>query len=112
VTVTHRKKRGTGTGAGDGGDDGETAVDKLRRMLAAVPADTPWMACAFGDGEFDCLTTAAKLGGHVRIGFENTLHLRDGRPAPNNRALIRQFTRATNRPLANVTQARIALGAE
>lgn len=91
---------------------GEIASEKLRRMVAALPAGVPWMACAFGDGEFDCLATAAELGGHVRIGFENTLLLRDGNPAADNRALIAQFaefTRPSGRPLANLAQARAAL---
>jgi len=45
-----------------------SALDKLRRMARALPAETPWMACAFGAHEFACLTAAARLGGHARIG--------------------------------------------
>jgi uncharacterized protein (DUF849 family) len=29
------------------------------------------------------------LGGHVRVGFENNLHLPDGSVAPDNAALVR-----------------------
>lgn len=94
--------------------DAEAARDTLRRMVRELPAATPWMACAFGAHEFACLTEAAKLGGHVRIGFENTLHLRDGRPAADNRALIAQFTAAGNPlrrpPAAGRRQTAIALG--
>ena len=98
-------------------DAGETsALDKLRRMARALPAETPWMACAFGAHEFACLTAAARLGGHARVGFENSLVLRDGRRAADNRQLIEQFTAAGNplrRPLATeFRQAKVALGGD
>lgn len=96
--------------------DETSALDTLRRMARALPAATPWMACAFGAHEFACLTEAARLGGHVRIGFENSLRLRDGRPAADNRALIAQFTAAGNplrRPLAaDRRQTATALGGD
>jgi uncharacterized protein (DUF849 family) len=44
--------------------------------------------CAFGAREGACALTAAALGGHVRIGFENNLHLSDGSLAPDNAALV------------------------
>jgi len=93
-----------------------SALDKLRRMARALPAETPWMACAFGAHEFACLTAAARLGGHARIGFENSLLLRDGRRAEDNRQLIEQFTADGNplhRPLAaEFRQAKVALGGD
>ncbi|MCW8863235.1 MAG: 3-keto-5-aminohexanoate cleavage protein [Rhodospirillales bacterium] len=51
-----------------------------------------WGVCAFGPAEGACALTAAALGGHPRIGFENNTLLSDGALAPDNAALIRQLT--------------------
>jgi len=92
------------------------ALESLHRMVAELPAGVPWMACAFGGHEFACLAEAARLGGHARIGFENTLRLRDGRPAADNAQLIEQFVAAGNslgRPLVtDRRQTCIALGGD
>ncbi|KAF1044416.1 3-keto-5-aminohexanoate cleavage protein [Xylophilus sp.] len=69
----------------------------------------PWAICAFGAAEHDCATAAAALGGHVRVGFENNLLLRDGSRAPDNAALVRQAGEAAavlGRPLATACQVR------
>ncbi len=65
------------------------------------PGATPWMVCAFGPREAACALTAAGLGGQVRVGFENNLHLPDGSTAPDNAALV-----------ANVATGARALGRE
>jgi uncharacterized protein (DUF849 family) len=49
-----------------------------------------WSVCAFGRREADCAAAALAVGGHVRVGFENNLHLADGSLAPDNAALVRQ----------------------
>lgn len=56
--------------------DGEMALD--------------WAICAFGPREGACALTAAALGGHARVGFENNIYLADGSVAPDNAALVRQ----------------------
>lgn len=43
-----------------------------------------WSVCAFGPLEGPSLIGAAMLGGHGRVGFENNIHLLDGRPAVSN----------------------------
>lgn len=53
-----------------------------------------WMACAFGPAEVRCLTLAALLGGDVRTGFENNLHLPDGGIAPDNATLVANLATA------------------
>ena len=71
-----------------------------------------WFLCAFGPKENACMTTAAALGGHARIGFENNLWLNDGSVAPDNAALIGQFTRTLEhlgRPIADADQIRALL---
>lgn len=54
----------------------------------------PWAVCAFGATEHACVTAAAALGGHVRVGFENNLKLKNDTLAPDNAALVRQATEA------------------
>ncbi|MCM5681391.1 3-keto-5-aminohexanoate cleavage protein [Schlegelella sp. S2-27] len=56
----------------------------LLPMLGVLPPHWSWSACAFGPTELACLSAAATLGGGVRLGFENNVHLPDGSPAPDN----------------------------
>lgn len=48
----------------------------------------PWSLCAFGAREADCAEAAIAAGGHVRVGFENNLHLPDGSLARSNADLV------------------------
>lgn len=85
----------------------------LLPFLNAHEGDAPWSMCAFGPREHACCAAAAALGGHVRVGFENNLALRDGRVAPDNAALVRQLRElaaALGRPLADAAQARAIFG--
>lgn len=63
--------------------------DDLVPMLAVLPEGWRWSMCAFGAQEWRCAAAAALLGGDVRVGFENNLHLRSGAPAADNAALVR-----------------------
>lgn len=69
----------------------------------------PWAMCAFGAGEHACAATAAALGGHVRVGFENNLLLKTGEVARDNAQLVQQVVdvaAALGRPVATAQQAR------
>lgn len=90
-----------------------SAPSDLPPFLAAFDGSTPWSMCAFGAREHACAVAAMALGGHVRVGFENNLWLRDGRLAPDNAALVAQAAegaRVLGRPLANAAQARTIFG--
>ncbi|MGA8261122.1 MAG: 3-keto-5-aminohexanoate cleavage protein [Arenicellales bacterium] len=66
------------------------------------PPDRPWSICAFGSSEHACAVAAAALGGHVRVGFENNLYLKEGSTASRNAELVAQAAdaaRMLNRPL-------------
>lgn len=74
----------------------------------------PWAVCAFGKTEHACVTAAASLGGHVRVGFENNLYLKNGEVAPNNAALVSQAAQAAlslGRPIATAADIRQRFGA-
>lgn len=87
-------------------------VSSPHDLLPFVMAHTgpePWAVCAFGAAEHACMTTATALGGHVRVGFENNLLLKDGSLAPDNTALVLQAAQAAEclaRPLATAQQLR------
>ena len=62
--------------------------------------------------EADPDVTAAGLGGHVRVGFENNLWLADGRLAASNADLVEQAAagaRLLGRPLADIATTRAFL---
>ncbi|SFP95932.1 3-keto-5-aminohexanoate cleavage protein [Ralstonia sp. NFACC01] len=74
-----------------------------------VTANVPWAMCAFGPREAECALTAALLGGHARLGFENNMALPDGSTAPDNAALVTNLRRhldALHRPLASAADLR------
>lgn len=75
--------------------------------------DGPWAMCAFGPKEAACGLTAAALGGHCRVGFENNLALANGGVAPDNAALVAQIADnvvLAGRRLASASDARSILG--
>lgn len=74
--------------------DQQSSPSDLLPFLNAWALDLPWALCAFGQREAACAITAACLGGHVRVGFENNLHLPDGTVAPDNAALVRSVADA------------------
>ena len=69
-----------------------------RDLLPFIAPDMPrfdsWSVCAFGRRETACVTAAALLGGHARVGFENNLSLPDGARADSNADLVGAAARA------------------
>lgn len=53
-----------------------------------------WAVCAFGQAETACLREAARLGGKVRVGFENNLLNPDGAVASDNAERVREVMAA------------------
>jgi 3-keto-5-aminohexanoate cleavage enzyme len=68
--------------------------DLLPFIAPGMPYFDHWSVCAFGSQEAACVTAAALLGGHVRVGFENNLLLPDGRIAASNADLVRTVAAA------------------
>ena len=78
-----------------------------------LTANVPWAMCAFGPREAECALSAALLGGHARLGFENNMALPDGSTAPDNAALVTNLRRhldALHRPIANAAALRSWFG--
>ena len=55
---------------------------------AAIDGD--WAICAFAEQEAACLQAATKAGGKLRVGFENSMFMRDGTIAKNNTARVQE----------------------
>lgn len=60
----------------------------------------PWVVCAFGPHELECARSAIRLGGHIRIGFENNVLTNSGKVAASNAAQLRAL-----RPALEAAQA-------
>ena len=72
-----------------------------------------WSVCAFGPKEDEVMLAAMKLGGHVRVGFENNLYLKNGSLAPNNASLVSQVAKGAGllyRSVCRAKQARTIMG--
>jgi uncharacterized protein (DUF849 family) len=92
----------------------QSAPEDLLPMLARWTLPLPWSLCAFGRREAVCATTAACLGGHARIGFENNLHRPDGALAAGNAELVAglaSVVRALGIPIATADEARALFAA-
>jgi uncharacterized protein (DUF849 family) len=53
-----------------------------------------WAVCAFGRDELHCLIESARLGGDVRVGFENNLMGPDGELAVDNASQVQRLYRS------------------
>ncbi|MPV86706.1 BKACE family enzyme [Ostreibacterium oceani] len=71
-------------------DNQQSDPSELLPFFANMTGISSWMGCAFGRKESAVAAASALLGGQMRIGFENNLHLADGRLAADNGELIAQ----------------------
>ena len=78
-----------------------------------LPKHCEWAAFGAGRHAFPMLAQAFILGGHCRIGMEDTVHLARGMPAPSNAALVEKAARIIGElggKIATVAEARDLLG--
>jgi len=78
-----------------------------------LPKDCEWAAFGAGRHAFTMLAQAFILGGHCRIGMEDTVHLARGEPAPSNAALVEKAVRIIQElggTIASTAEARGLLG--
>ena len=81
-------------------------TDLLPFLAVKDPVDL-WSVCAFGPLEHVAASAAIAMGGHVRVGFENNLLLKNGEMASENADLVRQASQVSEvvgRPLASADQ--------
>ena len=78
-----------------------------------LPKNCEWAAFGAGRHAFPMLAQAFVLGGHCRIGMEDTVYLAKGVPAPSNAALVEKAVRLIRElggKVATVAEARELLG--
>ena len=84
-------------------------VANLVTMVDRLPEGTVWQVVAVGRANLALTAAAAAMGGNVRAGMEDTLHLRKGELAPSNDALVARAVEvlaALDRSPASVDEAR------
>ncbi len=82
---------------------------ELMAFLERWPSELPWSLCAFGRTETAALAMALALGGHVRVGFENSLVRPDGSMATDNAEAVQRIAgiaRALGRRPATAAECR------
>ena len=86
-----------------------TTADLTPFLKHLEQIEVPWMVCAFGASEQECLLDASVKGGHMRVGFENNLLNTLGGVANNNVDQLQDIARASSDKglnLATIKQAR------
>ncbi|MCY0096761.1 3-keto-5-aminohexanoate cleavage protein [Hoeflea ulvae] len=61
------------------------------QLLPQLASEPDWAVCAFGHSETACLRAAERLGGKIRIGFENNTVNENGSVARDNAERVGQF---------------------
>ena len=87
--------------------------ETLLYQRSLLPREARWAAFGIGRAAFPMLAQAFLLGGHVRVGLEDTVYLEKGVLAPDNAALVAKAVRILRefgaRP-ASPAEARAMLG--
>jgi 3-keto-5-aminohexanoate cleavage enzyme len=97
----------------------DTARETISRVLdwsSRLPEGTAWWAAKGGRWQREARAAAISLGGHVRVGFEDSpLDFDGSRPAKNNAHLVSQIvelTQSMGREPATPAEARRMIGVE
>lgn len=78
-------------------------------MVGSIPAGSTWTATGIGRSAYDIAAGTIIMGGHVRIGFEDTLYLEKGKLAQSNGELVEKvvkLARILGREIATPAEAR------
>lgn len=82
-------------------------------LAALLPPGTVWTGFGIGRAAFPMLAQAFILGGHVRIGMEDTVEIAPGEPCTGNRQLVEKAARVVDDlggRLATPAEARVLIG--
>lgn len=88
-------------------------VRDLAFMASSLPAGSTFTATGLGPNAWHIAAAATLLGGHVRVGFEDSMYLSDGVLARSNGELIEKaaaIARLLGREIASPKEAREILG--
>ncbi len=85
----------------------------MQYFVSRLPRDAQWTAFGIGRMAFPMLAQAWLLGGHVRIGMEDTVYLERGVLASSNAQLVEKavgIVRSLGGDIASTAEARVMLG--
>jgi 3-keto-5-aminohexanoate cleavage enzyme len=52
--------------------------ENLIRFRQSIPQDASWMVCGVGPAQFPAAAMATIMGGHIRVGLEDNIHISKG----------------------------------
>jgi 3-keto-5-aminohexanoate cleavage enzyme len=87
--------------------------ETLLHLVRTIPPGSPWSATGIGRHAVAVAMLAIVLGGHVRVGLEDSIYYRRGELATSNAQLVARVARIAEeagRPLATPDEARALLG--
>lgn len=93
----------------------EADIETLLAMKRKLPPGAQWSVLAPGTDQLPIITHAMLMGGHVRVGFEDNLHLGRGVLATSNAQFVERTVKIANllqREVASCEEARAILGIE
>ncbi len=64
-------------------------ISNFLEVLKKNNMNADWAICAFAKEEVSCLKMAIKLGGKIRVGFENSIFMPDGSIASSNEKKVK-----------------------
>lgn len=87
-------------------------IKNLQFLSESIPAGSTWSVAGIGKAEIPLSAAAIAMGGHVRVGLEDNLHLPDGSHASNPLLVekIVRIAREIGREIATPDEARAMLG--
>ncbi|HYZ10346.1 MAG TPA: 3-keto-5-aminohexanoate cleavage protein [Actinomycetota bacterium] len=88
-------------------------AEAVVHMVSILPAGATWSATGIGRSHLPVTLAALALGGHVRTGFEDTIHYAKDRLADSNEELVARVVRIADeigREIATPDQARAITG--
>jgi len=71
------------------------SVRNLSFLADSIPAGSTWTVAGIARAEIPLAAAAIVMGGHVRVGLEDNLHMPDGTPASNPK-LVEKIVRIAN----------------
>jgi 3-keto-5-aminohexanoate cleavage enzyme len=91
----------------------QATVENLVFLKTSIPRDASWSVCAVGLPIYAVAPAAIAMGGHVRVGLEDCVHISPGVLASSSAQMVEKIVRVAGemgREVAKPAEARIALG--
>ena len=91
----------------------EATAENLLFMKSKLPAGAVWSVLGVGRAQLPMITMAMILGGHVRVGFEDSIYLKQGVLASSNAQMVERavdLAERLGRRVVTPKEARVMLG--